>query len=263
MRKSILNNLYRTAIVISILSILSCKDSKKDIKTEHTNQFVGTWVARNFIDSLIVDNGIKTVDNGVTEIIVPQNIKDSITILNEDLERTKYSATIKNDTLINHLYETKTQKAVLQNDKLVLSPLDERYHSKEYIRVDSTIINAAKKANVSVVRLLIDQNKMFKDNTFSKPGSTKSDISFSGGKVSGLENFDSYYISINGDNANVEGITSINFTSKDGKSKKMGIKFFDDRIELYDAILTTKPNEKPYYKKGKLLYALKAIKTNV
>ncbi|KFF19355.1 hypothetical protein [Flavobacterium hydatis] len=263
MKKSIINTLSYAVLGISLLTIVSCKDHKKEVKAAQNEAFTGTWVARQFIDSLITNNGIKTNSNGVTEIIIPQNLKDSITFLNEDLEKGKYAATIKNDTLVNHIGESKTQEAVLRSGKLILLPLDERYQEQKYIKVNNTLTDAAKKAGVSVVRILINQNKLFAHHTFSKPGSTNSDITFSGGKVSGLENFESYYININGDEANVEEITSIDFKTKDGNSKKMGIQFYDDKIELYDAILTTKPDEKPYYKKGKLLYSLNAIKTNI
>lgn len=259
MKKSIINTFKYVALGITILTIVSCKDNKKEVKEAQNEAFV----ARQFVDSLITDNGIKTNSNGVTEIIIPQNLKDSITFLNEDLEKGKYAATIKNDTLVNHLGASKTQEAVIRSGKLILLPLDERYKEQKYIKVNNTLTDAAKKAGVSVVRILINQNKLFAHHTFSKPGSTNSDITFSGGKVTGLENFESYYISINGDDANVEEITSINFKSKDGKTKKMGIMFYDDKIELYDAILTTNPDEKPYYKKGKLLYSLNAIKTNI
>ncbi|KIA97812.1 hypothetical protein [Flavobacterium sp. KMS] len=259
MKKLILNSFCFAAIGVLTLSTLSCKDSNKASGSEQSNPFAGTWVAKDFIDNIIEDNGIETVDNGVTEIIIPETLKDSITFLNEDLERGKYTATIKNDTLVNHLYETKTQKAVLQNGNLVLLPLDERYEAQEYVKADSTLVKKAKEANVSVVRILI--NKLLSGNTYSNKSST-TEIKFTeDGKVSGLANFKNYYISINGDDANTQGITSINFTTTDGTYKKMGIEFLKNKIELYDVVLLTKPDEKPSFKKGKLLFSLKVTKS--
>jgi hypothetical protein len=137
MKKIIGNTFYYTSILFLVLTATSCKDSKQEIKKEQPNIFAGTWIAKDFIDNIIIDNGIKTIDNGVTEIIVLENLKDSITFINEDLEKSHYLASIKNDTLVNHLYETKTQKAVIQDGNLILLPLDSRYHSQEYVKADS------------------------------------------------------------------------------------------------------------------------------
>lgn len=258
MKKFIENTFYCTSIAFLILTATSCKDSKKETEKEQPNTFAGTWIAKNFIDDIIIDNGIKTINNGVTEIIVPENLKDSITFINEDLEKSKHLASFKNDTLVNHLYETKTQKAVIQDGNLILLPLDERYHSQEYVKADSSLVKKAKETNVTVLRLLI--NKTLSENTYSIK-SSKTEIKFTeDGKVSGLSNFKDYYISINGDSADTRGITAIHFTTVDGSDKKFGIEFQKDKIELYDLVLLTKSDEKPSYRKGKLLYSLRIIK---
>ncbi|MCZ7024249.1 hypothetical protein, partial [Salmonella enterica] len=88
-------------IAFLILTATSCNESKKETEKEQPNTFAGTWIAKNFIDDIIIDNGIKTNNNGVTEIIVPENLKDSITFINEDLEKSKHLASFKNDTLVN------------------------------------------------------------------------------------------------------------------------------------------------------------------
>ncbi|MCV9928013.1 hypothetical protein OIU83_10140 [Flavobacterium sp. LS1R49] len=258
MKKFIQSTFYCATIVLLTLTATSCKDSKKETEKEQSNAFAGIWIAKDFIDNIIIDNGIKTVNNGVTEIIIPENVKDSIIFINEDLEKDKHFASFKNDTLVNHLHETKTQKAVIQNGNLILLPLDERYHSQEYIKADSSLIKKAKDLNVSVLRVLI--NKTLSDNTYSTK-SSKTEIKFTeDGKVEGLANFKSYYISINGDSADTQGITAINFTTLDGSNKNLGIEFQKDKVELYDLVLLTKSDEKPSYRKGKLLYSLKIIK---
>lgn len=257
MRKLFTNTFIFTTMAISGLAITSCKDSKKEITAIQSNAFTGTWIAKEFIDNMITDKGIKTIDNGVTEIIVPEKVTDSIAFINEDLESEKHLATIENDTLINHLYETKTQKATIKNGNLILLPLDERYHSKEYIKADASLVKKAKDANVSVLRILI--NKTLSDNTYTS-NTSKNEVSFTeDGKVTGLGNFKGYYISINGDGANIENMTAINFTTVDGSNKSLGIEFKKDAVDLYDLVLLTKSDEKPSYKKGKLLYSLHII----
>lgn len=254
MKKQIQSLFYFVTINLLILTITSCKDSNKESKTESSNLFAGTWIAKNFINNIITNRGIKTVDNGVTELIVKQNLKDSITFLNEDLERDKYPATIANDTLTSHFDTKNTQKAVIRNGNLILLPLDERYHEQEYIKADSTIIKKAQKAKVSVVRILI--NQLLSKNLYFNT-SVKNNVTFTeDGKVQGLANFTNYYISINGDSAHAEDITAITFTTVDGSNKNLGIQFQKDKIELYELILLTKSDEKPFYKKGKLLYSL-------
>lgn len=244
---------------ISVLFTISCRYPKKEIKETESNTFAGTWISKEFITNMITDKEIKTIDNGVTEIVVPEKITDSITFINEDLESGKYSATIKDDTLINHLYETKTQKAIIKNRNLLLLPLDERYHSKEYIKADVSLVKKANEANVSVLRILI--NKTLSDHTYTINNS-KNEVTFTeDGKVTGLGNFKSYYISINGDSANIENMTAINFTTVDGSRKKLGIEFKGSIIDLYDVVLLTKSDEKPSYKKGKLLYSLHIAKS--
>lgn len=258
MKKFIENTFYCTSIAFLILTATSCNESKKETEKEQPNTFAGTWIAKNFIDDIIIDNGIKTNNNGVTEIIVPENLKDSITFINEDLEKSKHLASFKNDTLVNHMYETKTQKAVIQDGNLILLPLDERYHSQEYVKVDSSLVKKAKETNVTVLRLLI--NKILSENTYSTK-SSKTEIKFTeDGKVDGLSNFKDYYISINGDSADTRGITAIRFTTAEGSDKKLGIEFQKDKVELYDLVLLTKSDEKPSYRKGKLLYSLRIIK---
>ena len=139
-------------------------------------------------------------------------------------------ASFKNDTLVNHLYETKTQKAVIQDGNLILLPLDERYHSQEYVKADSSLVKKAKETNVTVLRLLI--NKTLSENTYSIK-SSKTEIKFTeDGKVDGLSNFKDYYISINGDSADTRGITAIRFTTVDGSDKKLGIEFQKDKNGL-------------------------------
>ncbi|MCC9062340.1 hypothetical protein [Flavobacterium piscisymbiosum] len=257
MKKLKLSSFFFTPIIVMTLMITSCKDSEKKTITTQSNAFAGTWVAKDFSDNMIVNKGIETVKNGVTEITIPKKITDSISFLNEDLESAKYSATIKNDTLINHLDETNIQKAIIKNGNLILLPLDDRYHSQEYTKADASLVKKAKDANVSVFRILI--NKTLSDNTYTN-GSSKNKIKFSeDGNVAGLANFKNYYISVNGDAANIENMTAINFTTVDRSSKNLGIEFKKDIVNLYDLILLTKSGEKPYYKKGKLLYSLMAI----
>jgi len=251
---TLIKNTFLFTAAVLTLAMISCKDAKKDHSETEINSFSGTWIAKDFVDDIIVNNAIKTIENGVTEIVVPENVKDSILFLNEDLESAKYLATIQNDTLVNHLYETKTQKAVIQNGNLILLPLDERYDSQEYIKADASLLKKAKDANLSVLRILI--NKTLADNVYLNNSSKE--IKFTeDGKVSGIANFKNYYISINGDGANVENSTAITFTTADGSSKNLGIEFQKNKTELYDLVLLTKPDEKPFYKKGKLLYSLK------
>jgi hypothetical protein len=120
------------------------------------------------------------------------------------------------------------------------------------------LVKKAKETNVTVLRLLI--NKTLSDNIYSTK-SSKTEIKFTeDGKVEGLSNFKDYYISINGDSADTRGITAIRFTTVDGSDKKLGIEFQKDKIELYDLVLLTKSDEKPSYRKGKLLYSLRIIK---
>lgn len=253
--KNFISIIVNSAIMtVLIFTMTSCRDSKKEIKAEKSNIFVGTWVAKQFIDNLITDNGIETTKYGVTEIIVPENEKDSITFLNEDLEKGKYLATIKNDTLIS-LYE----KAIIKNGNLILIPLDKFYHSQEYIKVDSSTVKKAKEANLSSLRILINRTLSGKKYLTNN---SKTEIKFTeDGKVKGLANFKNYHININGDEANAEDITTITFMTLDDSNKNLGIKFYKDKVELYDLILLTKSGEKPYFKKGKLLYALTAIKS--
>lgn len=259
MEKLFKNAFLVILLVISVLFTISCKYPKKEVKETESNAFAGTWISKEFITNMITDKGIKTIDNGVTEIVVPENLTDSITFINEDLESGKYSATIKNDTLINYLYETKTQKAIIKNGNLILLPLDERYQPKEYSKADVSLVKKSKEANVSVLRILI--NKTLSDHTYTANNS-KNEVNFTeDGKVNGLGNFKSYYISINGDSANIEDMTAINFTTFDGSLKTLGIEFKENTIDLYDVVLLTKSDEKPSYKKGKLLYSLHIAKS--
>lgn len=245
---------YGFTAVLLTSAFLSCKNSKGETKKESSDAFAGIWIAKEFADNIITGNGIKTVDNGVTEIIVPSNIKDSIVFLNEDLERDKHKAAIIKDTLINYLYEGVTQKAFLKNGSLILLPLDNRYQTQEYKKGDSSLIKKAKEANVSVVRILI--NRVLSVNTYFEK-SLKSEIKFDeDGKVNGLPDFKSYYISINGDGAFAEDVTVITFKTLKGSEKSLGIEFGKDKVELYDLKLITQPDEKPAYQKGKLLYSL-------
>ncbi|MBF7092053.1 hypothetical protein IUY40_10930 [Flavobacterium sp. ALJ2] len=258
MKKSIKNILYSSSILFLVLTATSCKETKKETEKVQHNTFEGSWIAKDFIDNIIIDKGIKTIQNGVTEIIVPENLKDSITFINEDLEKNTYLASFKNDTLVSHLYETKTQKAVIQDGNLILLPLDKRYHSQEYVKVDSSLVKKAKETNVTVLRFLI--NKALSDNFYSTK-SSKTKITFTeDGKVDGLANFKSYYISINGDSANTRGITAISFTTVEGSTQKLGIEFQQDKVELFDLVLLTSSDEKPSYRKGKLVYSLRIIK---
>lgn len=259
MKKKIHSSFYYATIAILILTVISCKESKKESKTESLNSFTGIWVAKNFMDTVIINRGIKTVDNGVTELIVPQNLKDSIIFLNEDLERDKYPATIKNDTLISHFDKKNTQKAVIRNGNLILLPLDERYHEQEYIKADSSLIRKAQEANVSVVRVLI--NKVLTDHLYATKSSKNIIMFTQDGKVQGLDNLKNYHININGDEAHADDITSITFTTTNGSNKYLGIEFQKDRIDLYNLVLLTKSDEKPFYKKGNLLYSLTAIQS--
>jgi hypothetical protein len=259
MKKQIQRISHYATIAILMLTVISCKDSKKESKTELSNPFAGTWVAKNFVDSIIISRGIKTVDNGVTELIVPHSLQDSIIFLNEDLERDKYPATIKNDTLISHFDKTNAQKAVIRNGNLILLPLDERYHEQEYIKADSTLIKKAQEANVSVVRVLI--NKVLTDHLYATKASKNIIMFTQDGKVQGLDNLKNYHININGDEAHADDITSITVTTTNGSNKYLGIEFQKDRIDLYDLILLTKSDEKPFYKKGNLLYSLTAIQS--
>lgn len=256
MKKLLKNTFYVVTLAFSVVVATSCKESKK--AEVSTNSFAGTWIAKEFIDDIITDKGIKTIDNGVTEIIVPEKVTDSVAFMNEDLERDKYLASIENDTLINHLYETKTQKAIIKNGNLILLPLDERYKAKEYIKADPALVKKAKEANVSAVRILI--NRTLSENKYAEVNSKKEVDFTEDGKITGLANFKNYYLSINGDSANIEDLTAINFTTAEGTDKSLGIEFQKDAVNLYDIVLLTKADEKPAYKKGKLLYALKTIK---
>ncbi len=245
---------YTISTSVLIITIISCNDSKKENKTSSTNNFAGHWIAKDFVDDIVFENKIKTIDNGDTEIIISANLNDSVTFINDDLELNKYPAKIINDTLVTYLSKSDTQKAHIKNGNLIMLPIDERYRDQEFIKADSTLITEAKKANLSVLHILI--NRLLSNKKYASKSSKNEIIFTEDGKVKGLANFKSYYITINGDGANIQDMTAIRFTSISGSIINLGILFYKDKIELYDLILLTKPDERAYYKKGKLVYSL-------
>ncbi|MCP2026286.1 hypothetical protein L1276_001430 [Flavobacterium sp. HSC-32F16] len=236
------------------ITIISCKNSKKEIKPSLPNNFTGHWIAKDFVDDIIFENKIKTINNGDTEIIIPSNLKDSVTFINDDLELNKYPAAIINDTLVNYLSKNDTQKARIKNGNLIMFPLDERYRDQEFVKADSALIKKAKEANLAVLHILI--NKVLSNKKYLSKSSKNEIVFTEDGKVQGLANFKTYYITINGDGANIQDMTAIRFTTVNGSDVNLGILFQKNKIELYDLKLLTRPDEKAYYKKGKLGYSL-------
>ena len=218
-------------------------------------KFHGNWLIRDYFDKInsrTYIGSLNTAGYGVTEIAIDSSHRDSLWLINEDLEFGKVPYRVAGNDSILVKMSPKDSSYIIFDDssKTLFFRIDERYRNYQYFRANDSLLTGDNPA--SAFRKSFDGgfagSFVAYDPMLDQPHGIK--VRFDcHGNVSGLKNFRTFRIYVNGDLANCVDLDRIDFS--DGrKIHSYGMKLINNGFFLYKLVLATKAGEKPYYRKG-------------
>lgn len=250
------NSLIATTILLTIILAGACglkhTEKKAEEKKTTQNKFSGRWIAERFSSPLSLTN-IQANAYGFTEIDIPDDTVTYVRVWNEDVDMDSIKAFIHSDTLITLWKEKEIGRYVIIGNKLTNLPDDANEKPLTFTLANTTLVKTADSLKVTCVRILLNR---WIATAFHKQTREITSLRFmEDGKITGLHPFTQYYISIGGDEANIQdGVAVALFESKD-RQLHLGIKNGRKTTEipqLYTLKLLTGKSEKPEYKTDKV-----------
>jgi hypothetical protein len=218
-------------------------------------KFQGNWLIRDYFDKIRSKTFIGSFNAsgyGVTEIAIDSGHRDSLWLINEDLESGKMACRIAgNDSLLVKM-SPKDSSYLVFNDttKTLFFRIDQRYRYCQYFHANDSLL--AGENPVSAFRKAFNSafagSYVAYDPMLDQPHGIN--VRFdNNGTVYGLKNYRTYRIYVNGDLANCVDMDRIDF-STGSKIQSFGLTLVNKGFFLYRLVRDTKPGEKPYYSKG-------------
>lgn len=256
-------------LILSILVLCGCinqpsgrqNDTGKNVPLS-LQTYHGHWLIKPYFDSLNMDpfrGRLNTSDYGFTEIIIDSAHRDSVWLLNEDLEKVQVPVGITTGDSIQVRLTEKTSTWLVYNpgQGTLLLKIDERSRQNAYFCAPDSLISPGypessfrKALNCWLAR----HSYIAYDPLLDAPHGVK--VRFDcNGNVYGMKNFKSFHIYVNGDMANCQGMDRIDLF--DGqRTHSYGMVMVKSGVNLYHLVLMTKPGEKPWYRKGEFFLDL-------
>ncbi|MFN0200554.1 MAG: hypothetical protein ACKVTZ_03495 [Bacteroidia bacterium] len=269
---------------VFVLGMWGCESiapkSKKKAKAvsvgKSAKNFYGTWVSHDFFINLQSGKTPRRLDyqSYCTELIFHPRQKDSVWVINEDLERTILPYKLISNDSIELSKFNQDEKTILYYNKQekMLFFLDTKQNKTFTLDKADTVKYGVKDDKYwTCFRQMMNQQcmagryKLLKNN---KP--TTQIITFhKAGSIENWDLFDSYYIYVNGDIASQADANLVGLGKKDKKESYAWVMIDKQPMELQFSKLKIKGTEKgkkppvstdkPEYEADKVMYSLQKM----
>lgn len=217
--------------------------------------FEGNWVLLNYLDSVQKYRSLQhTPQQTMVEILLKRHV-DSVTFVYNDLEKVSYPyrAITSNSIRIEHFDDGKPLTLYMNEYAYYLS-YDMDSTRYVFVRPDDRLIDSSALTSTQrVIRSLV-LGGIYKQENNDIPVQFYTD-----GSIKGLPGYQYYEICTGGDCQSFYGGDLVRIT-RDGQADWCTWEWQQKTLKLYALQLTSAPNEKPVYAKGKLLITLNKLK---
>ncbi|MBA4852903.1 hypothetical protein [Emticicia sp. BO119] len=241
--------------LIALVILLNACDSNTSEKIP--SNLEGHWLNKEYLDALASTQSPRTVAVNIpfytTELLLFNNIPDSITVFNGQVETTTLPFRRSGDTLrLKMNRDAETEIVYIASSKTLTYTDKTLNRVYTFVRADSSLID---KSYSPAIAFPTAVNKTLLEGSWSlmEGDSAATTVRFSRfGQIKGWDKYLTYTICVNGDCAANESGDLIILNNK-GTADQYGFRSKNDTLTLFHLTQINDPDEKPVYQNGQPL----------